>query len=264
MCELNTTYLRTLGNVYAGSTASGITDDSWSKIHRFIRLWRKLKWTIHEVDLMLFALGEADIAGTTIAKLSFAVQLNKQLKWPLNQLATLWGNIDTYGTHSLYKKLFLNKAVLQTDNVFAADVFGNFLTDGTQVLGTHLPAILSAFRMSEDDLNAILSFATVIDTGSPRLLNPATDILNISNLSTIYRYTVLSKALKQKVPDFVLLLQLFSAAPFSIYDIQAKNFTSISPSATYDLYQLATSVKQSGFKAATLQYIFQGTLPTVK
>ena len=152
-CDLDTTYLVTIKKVYEATpvTTSGITDGSWSKIHRFIRLWRKLKWTIHEVDLMLAALGESDITPDTISKLSSVVLLNKKLKLPLNKLATLWGNIDTYGNKSLYKKLFLNKTVLRLDDYFEADTFGNYLlpdpADITK-LADHIPAVLAAFRMS--------------------------------------------------------------------------------------------------------------------
>ncbi|HCN84890.1 MAG TPA: hypothetical protein DIT07_14925, partial [Sphingobacteriaceae bacterium] len=264
MCDLDTTCLRTIKNVYSGITASGITDDTnamWLKIHRFIRLWRKLGWKINEVDLMLTALSEDDITQDTISKLSQTVLLNKELKLPLNRLATLWGSIDTYGEKSLFKILFLNKAVQKIDTAFEADKFGKYLSDETKKLQDHVPAILAAFRMSEEDLQAILSIATVIDQGNPRPFNIASDILNITNLSTIYRYTVLSKALKLKVPDCCLLISLFNATPFSSFDIQQDKFVNITPADTFDFYKLAGSVKKAGFKPVTLQYIFKGTLP---
>ncbi len=218
-CDLNTTYLRTVKNVYAGTASSGISADTWSKMHRFIRLWRKLGWEIDEGDIMLTALDENDITDQTIAKLSSAVLLNKQLKLPLNKLATLWGSIDNYGNKSLYKKLFLNKAVQRIDTAFEADSFGNYLSDGTKLLKDHIPAILAAFRMSEDDLNEILNSAVIKDAAGNRLINLTTDKLTISNLSVIYRYTVLSKSLKLKISDFCTLLKLFSGNPFSKLDI---------------------------------------------
>lgn len=276
LCDLNTTYLKTIQNIYSGSATSGITNGTWSKMHRFIRLWRKLGWTLHETDLVLAALGETDITEVTISKLCYLVNLNKQLKLPLNKLATIWGNIDTYGDKSLYKKLFLNKSVQKIDDSFDADEFGNYLSDATIVLRDtslvppvdHTPAVLAAFRMSEDDLNAILEVARVNDNGVVRAINLATDKLNIFNLSIIYRYTVLSKALKLKVPEFCLLVKLFNAEPFSTLSIPAPaipapdpTFTNISPSATQDFYNLLTDIKKSGFKGEVLQYIFTGDLP---
>lgn len=267
MCDLNTTYLKTVKNVYAAASASGITNATWSKIHRFIRLWQKLGWQIHEVDLMLAACGESDITDVTITKLSSAALLNKHLKLPIDKLATLWGSIDTVADQSLYKKLFLNKAVQRIDPAFQADEFGNYLTDPTELLADHIPAILAAFRMSEADLDAIIEVAEISDNGVDRALNPATEELSIYVLSVIYRYTVLSKALKLKVSDFCLLTRLFNRNPFSVLSIPAPAvppaapvFVSIAPSKTLEFYELAVAVKKAGFSASVLQYILTGQL----
>jgi hypothetical protein len=268
MCDLNTTSLKTLQNVYAGSAANGITLPTWVKIHRFIRLWKKLCLKIHEVDLLLSVLMQDNITPLTITHLSYVVLLNKQLKLPINKLATLWGSIDTYGEKSLYKKLFLNKAVQKIDTAFEPDAFGNYLSDPTKLLKDHIPAILAAFRMSEEDVSAITGVARVMDNDVERALNLDTDTLNIYNLSIIYRYTVLSKALKLKVVDCCLLTQLFNASPFSKLTIPAPAnppvdpfFDEISPAATFEFAELATSIKKAGFKSEVLQYIFTGTLP---
>ncbi len=266
-CDLDSTYLRTVKNVYAAVNQSGITNNTWSKMHRFIRLWRKLKWKIEEVDLMLSALGQNDITPSTITKLTFVAGLAKKLKLPVNQLATFWGNIETYGEKSLYKKLFLNKAVQRIDPAFQPDKLGRYLADPTQKLKNHIPGILAAFRMSEEDLQAILGSARVKD-GALRAIvlkndaNPDTeDKLDIGILSTIYRYIVLSKALKLKVTDFCQLVGLFAATPFSNWDIANKSYENIFPSATGDFVETASQVKASGFKAELLQYIFSGSLP---
>jgi hypothetical protein len=97
------------------------------------------------------------------------------LNLPLNKLATLWGSIDTYSDQSLYVKLFLNKAVQRIDTAFQPDAFGNYLTDTTQVLNDHVPAMLAAFRMSDDDLTAIVAVARITDNGIDRAFNIATE-----------------------------------------------------------------------------------------
>ncbi|MBK8413034.1 MAG: hypothetical protein IPL22_00135 [Bacteroidetes bacterium] len=252
ICNLDTTYLRTVANIYAGTATSGIPTDTWSKIHRFIRLWRKLRWTMHEVDLMLAALGESDITDACITKLSYVALLNKQLKLPINKLATLWGSIDTHGDKSLYKTLFLNKAVQRIDQVFEADAFGDYLK-GSAILQDHIPATLASFRISEDDLIAILGVAKV----TTRIVSevPAVE-LTIPNLSAIYRFVILSKALKLKVPECCLLAKLFNTTSSTIADFVFEN-----PTSTFNFYELAASVKKSGFKSELLQYIFNGTLP---
>jgi hypothetical protein len=255
-CDLETTRLRTIQSIYEGSATSGITSNAWSKIHRFIRIWRKFGWNIHETDLTL-----------TIFMVKSISLLQKATKRPLDQLAALWVNIDTYGDKSLYKKLFLNKAVQRIDNAFKADAWGNYLQreldeNGDPItLAKHQSAILAAFRITEEDLNEILEVARVIDAGNPRSLDMDSDILNIQNLSTIYRYVLLAKALKMRVKDLCKLIDLFSASPFSTWDIEQGKFTNIAPDDTYEFYKLVRSTKEAGFKPAVLEYIFQGTAP---
>lgn len=260
-CDLDTTVLRVLGNVYTGNTSSGIKAEDWSGIHRFIRLWKKLGWSIHEVDLMLTALGGTDITPALIGNLSAATALHNELRHPLNQLTTFWGEIDTYGTKSLYKKLFLSKTILTLDPIFAPDEWGNILRGTTGVLADHVPAILAAFKISQEDLEAILKVAVVTEGGNPRPLNLQTDKLSLPNLSILYRYTDFSKAMKFKIPECCTLLSLFNASPFSIYSVDEDQFKQVDPAATLAFYKLASSVKATGFKPAVLQYIFSGSLP---
>lgn len=262
-CSLHTTRLRVIQSIYEDPDklvlmanleeklvlgSSGITADSWSRLHRFIRLWRKTGWSIHETDLMLNALDEGSISPTTIKKLEPVLLLKKESRLPVNQLAVLWGNIDTYGKQSLYKKLFLNKSVQQIDNAFVADAQGNYLlkerdVGGPITLVKHQSTILAAFRISEDELRAIVALAEI------DIIN---DVLNIQNLSAIYRYVVLAKALKLRVTDVCKLIVMFNASPFG---------ANSSPSETYEFYQLAASTKRTKFKPKVLDYIFNGDLP---
>ncbi|HKO95843.1 MAG TPA: neuraminidase-like domain-containing protein [Pyrinomonadaceae bacterium] len=260
-CDLDTTSLRTMESIYEASPTSRVTNATWSKIHRFLRLWRKLGWTIHETDLMLAALAEDDLTPTTISKLEAVSLLKTATNLAPNQLAVFWGNIDTYGKKSLYKKLFLNRAVQQIDEAFKEDAWGKYLQDESLVLGDHQSAIVAAFRITEEELGAILEVTQVIDNGAARPLDPETDVLNIQNLSTIYRYVMLAKGLKIRATELCKLLQLFGASPFSTWDIQAEEFINVSPADTYAFYKLAAATKEAGFKSAVLEYILQGTLP---
>jgi len=266
-CDLDTTKLRTIKSIYEPLATSGM-NDSWSKIHRFIRLWRKLGWTIHETDLMLAAIGEHDITTHTIDKLQSVSLLRAATRLPLNELAVLWGNIDSYGERSLYKKLFLNKAVQHIDEAFKAGAWGDYLQGSSEFLAGHQSAILAAFRIREEDLTAILKVARVAEVirGNVvrRPIDINTDFLNLANLSTIYRHVVLAKALKTPVTDLCKLLTLFGvsplSAPFSTWNIQLAQFTNVAPDNTYQFYKLVDSAKTAGFKVPVLEYILQGTL----
>lgn len=260
-CGLDSTQLKTIQSIYEETPTSGIGNETWSKMHRFIRLWRKLGWTLHQTDLMLSALGENNITPETISKLEAVSLLATATKSPLDQLAVLWGHINTSGDKSLYQKLFLNKAVQQIDPAFQADGWGNYLQAETENLADHQATILAAFRLKAEDLTAILSVAQVVEAGSARNLS-IEDGLNLHNLSTIYRYAGLAKALKMPIPDLCQLIRLFDAAPFSRWDKDTEQFIDIAPQASYEFYQLALSIKTAGFKPTLLAYILEGSLPT--
>jgi hypothetical protein len=260
LCDLNTTKLRTVGRIYTGNDNAALWTTTWTKMHRFIRLWRKLGWTIHETDLLLAALDKSDITPDTIEKISFVSAIQQQIKKPLNEIAVFWGNIDTYGNKSLYKKLFLNKAIQRIDPSFQADEWGNYLASTTEKLLTHQPAILAAFRMSEEDLQAILEVAGITENGARRPLT-LDDTLNLPNLSTIYRHVILAKAIKIKVKELCQLIKIFSLSPFSRWHVQQNQFVSINPEATLKIIEIATAVKDAKFKSSVLEYIFSGVLP---
>lgn len=259
-CDLDTTNLRTLANIYEARLTSGLTDPDWSRIHRFIRLQRRLGWSIHETDLVLAALGQTDITHTTIERLDAVLALKSATKLSPNQLAVFWGAIDSYGDKSLYRKLFLNKAVQQLDDAFKPNAWGEYLTDPGEVLGEHRSAIQAAFRIREEDLDAIVGVARVIENGVPRAVDLDTDILNLGNLSVIYRHVLFSKALKVRPTELATLIELSGVAPFSAWDVQQNMFGSIDPNMTIGVFEFASSARKAGFKTPVLEYVLNGTV----
>lgn len=271
VCDLAQTVLSTIARVYATATSPGLPADSpaWPKFHTFIRLWRKLDWSIHELDLVLTALDVAKIDANTISQMEALTHLLKESIRPVNELAVLWGNIDSYGDRSLYRKLFLSISPQHVDAAFQADAWGHYLTDTSALLSEHKLAILAAFRITEPELDAILTVASVIDADTRRLLDLQTDRLNLENLSTIFRYVVLARALKFKIPELIQLLTIYeqlptAASPFSTWQIPSATapgqYVEIDPDASLRFYQFAKSTREAGFTPERLDYIVNGVL----
>ena len=129
-------------------------------MHRFIRLRRKLGWTIREVDQALSALRADNITARFLRRLSLVKQLRAALNLPLDSLLSFWSDIDTDDDDPLYHRLFLNRAVLNpADGAFTLDpsdptrIIGDGQSDLT--LTAHASSILAALRISAADLDLI-------------------------------------------------------------------------------------------------------------
>ncbi|MFD2404794.1 hypothetical protein ACFSVK_01825 [Azorhizophilus paspali] len=124
-CDFDATILR-----YAGGQAAD--DIAFLKLNLFVRLWRKLGWTIEETDRALYAFmpANAPFEKATLDKRPFltvliylahlralddTIRVGKQSRV---KLTTLWASLPTTGKKSLYEQLFLNRAVLKSDDVF--------------------------------------------------------------------------------------------------------------------------------------------------
>lgn len=211
------------------------------KLHRFIRLWRKLGWFIAEVDKMLAAFNITGITIPTAAemtdvllKLAELTRLRAMVNRPLLELLSLWSNIDIHGEDSLYKKLFLNKAVLEIDLVFSNKPI--LPTNTTETITGHVPALVAALRVSDADLVLIRADAALDGDNAP---------LTLTTVSKLYRYIVLARVLKWQVKDMLTLKTLSGIDPFA------------TPAWTNAFVELADKVRKSGFSLAQLNYIYR-------
>ena len=133
-CDFDATTLRYAG----GKAADPIV---LLKINLFVRLWRKLGWTIEETDRALQALipknapfdaahlAQAPLASALIG-IAHLATLNERLhvgKDGRAALVTLWSDLATTGKQSPYARLFLAASVLRTDDVFD-DPLGRYLS----------------------------------------------------------------------------------------------------------------------------------------
>lgn len=116
---------------YADGTAA--TPIDFLRINLFVRLWRKLGWSIEEADRALSVFipdtvrAGGDAAALTkwlktaliylahLKTLDDKIKIGKQSRL---KLLTLWSNIATTGKQPLYAQLFLGAGMLKADPVF--------------------------------------------------------------------------------------------------------------------------------------------------
>ncbi|MFF1566871.1 neuraminidase-like domain-containing protein [Streptomyces sp. NPDC058293] len=223
----------------------------------FIRLWKKLGWSIEQTDKAISALYPADQAPDSIddtvnlrrldagflallprlGALSRVIErLNLKVKSDLLPLLACFGPMDTYGTGSLYRALFLNPALLEQDPVFADDGYGNVLADSAKLLD-HQEALRAALTMTGDEFES-----TVKALGFS-----ANTQLTVDNVSAVLRRGWLARKLKLSVKELLLLITYSGIDPFA----------AIGPAnpAILDLLDLVDRLRTAGLKPAQALYL---------
>ena len=242
------------------------------RINLFVRLWRKLGWSIEETDRALqtfvpknapFQLAEgagvnpnSNLAKqplkTALIYLAHLKVLDEKLrvgKQSRLKLLTLWSNIATTGKKPLYAQLFLNRSVLKSSPVFDHPL-GQYLTDPTIKLKAHVLTLQGALGLTADEIGRILA-----DAG----ISLGTAELSLANASLLYRHSLLAKAVKLPVSDLIALKQLSGLDPFRQLDPDTlASLDKDHPfSQTLEFVKVAEEVKDSGLKIEDLDYLLR-------
>lgn len=146
------------------------------RISRFIRLWKKLGWSIEETDKAVSALypsdqladgadDAVDLERLDAAFLSLLPALGvlrrvmSRLKLVTNKdllpLLACVAPIDITGESSLYRQMFLSPARL--DGAFAEDGYGNYFTDANEKLIDHAEPLRAAFSLAANEFSLIVA-----------------------------------------------------------------------------------------------------------
>jgi Tc toxin complex TcA C-terminal TcB-binding domain/Neuraminidase-like domain len=247
-CELDTVRLTHLDG-------TPVSEEEYDRIHRFIRLWRKMSWTIDETDKALVGLSavkkeekpddcedssvrlktDCNITPRFLQQLVSVKKLLDKTGLELGKLLAFWTNISTSGDKSLYKRLFLTHILASMDSVFKADTNGYYLMPDVITpieIGKHKPVIMAALNLSSDDMDAFMFVPNM------------TYELTLENLSLMYRYRLLSKVLGVRILTLIEVLPLFGD-PFT------------DANTTLEWLERWGKMEDAGFTHQALNYIIQ-------
>jgi len=286
-CSFNETTLR-----YAnGDAADSLV---FLKLNLFVRLWRRLGWTIDEIDRALQVFLPVDInelTGTNILTamktalvyLAHLKALDERLKLGKGgrlKLLNLWADLPTNGQKPLYDELFLSRSVLKDDPVFDHPL-GRYLhyfnlisrefelfhwnalnpekaEDGNVSLYRHLPTVQSALSLTSEEIGLILADAKNIDLEQAQE-NLRNEPLTLTNLSTLYRYGLLAKALKLSIQEFIGLKRLSGLDPFK--PLSRSPLTRLDEdypfNQTLQFVEVADKINESSFGIEDLEYLLR-------
>ncbi len=217
-------------------TIAGLSDSVLSRLHRFVRLWRKLGWSIEEVDKVLRSLSVAPASPTlsneVLVRIAHVTEIRQALNAPVLEVLALWGAVDTAGPTSLYQTLF-------QDEKFAKAVRESFrlrsdrqeLHDATQSLIDHSALLQAVLRMSGPHLSQFIAMTD--------------GYLSLANLSFLLRRARLAQGLRLSPDDLFTASALTGLDPFE------------NPEATLRFITAAAAVRGSGLRWAELDYLLR-------
>jgi peptidoglycan hydrolase-like protein with peptidoglycan-binding domain len=233
------------------------------KINLFVRLWKKLGWTMEETDravqtflpknsLPLTGTNIGAALKTTLVYLAHLKNLDERVKVGKNgrlKLLTLWSNLSTTGKSPLYSQLFLTRSVLKNDPVFD-DPLGNYLSKAGIFVKDHLLTLRSALNLTMEEIDRIIA-----DSGK----NLDTTELSLDTVSLLYRHGLLAKALKLSVRDLITLKRLSGLDPFKpLSDDPLTKLDDDHPfKQTLRFIEVAEIVKESGFTIEDIDYLLR-------
>ncbi len=222
----------------------GLTTDALNRMHRFIRLWRRLGCAMWELDVLLPDTNPApniidkQITDAVLQDISNMDRIRQKYSWDWQVTFALFSNIDhtiyldrsksdAPPVQTLYQRLFRNKLV---------DAVASFPESPDQISGAianQVPGILAAFRIKEQDLGLILTDFSLTTAST----------LDWAVLSGIYRVTLLAKALGLSIDQFLRLKKLWATDPFA------------APVSAWEFIQLTEKIATSGFSITELDYL---------
>jgi hypothetical protein len=205
----------------------GLTPLSLDRMHRLVRLWRQLSWSISELDLVLSHLNEEDLSAgiddedtfideDTLLHLVTLLELQNRFAISVEEMCALWTSIPqemiSAQEESLFDRLFNLAEFVSLD--------GNYPKSST--LFTH-PAFEGDNNGENNDLHRLLAglrvndeqlYQLIFHLSDPLGLNLEPDegeeykpdfALNIDNLSLLYRHARLAQRLNVTIPQLFQL-----------------------------------------------------------
>lgn len=212
-----------------------LTEEDCFVLQAFLRLWRKCPLSMKDLDLVLSYFSDRGGSPTTtysritsdaITALAALQQVIKTTGSTVGTVMPFYGLMDTYGDNSLYAKLFLQGKSNKTDSVFGKSANGRYLDNDSQKVSDNRIRLLAALGILDEHWNALILAANI-----------SNDILNLSNLSAIYRIALFCKIMDISPLQYSAFISFFGKgfSPFK------------SPQATLDTIKSWQTCIDAGF-----------------
>ncbi|WP_411032340.1 neuraminidase-like domain-containing protein [Spongiimicrobium sp. 3-5] len=237
------------------------------RMHRFIRLWRSLNWSMNELDSVVEhlhlskGLPDSEQIRLFPDEIVQFVDLQKTLKTDVDHLCSLINQFPTKGSPSFFDKRFNLEAFVtnESDRWISEDLDSrSTLTFRHPAHGTSsssdatLHRMLAGLALNDEELFSLLA-ALKDHLEAPTGASEGTIKITIENLSMLFKHAFMSKRYELEVSELFFLITITPdiATPYLGHsdDITA-------------LIDTINWYKKSGYNLAELSLILEGSLPT--
>ncbi|HWX74534.1 MAG TPA: Tc toxin subunit A, partial [Solirubrobacteraceae bacterium] len=252
----------------ATMTLSGLTEDVVERLHRFVRLMRRLGWDPYELDDAIAVLRSTTPSGLEqldeglLRQLAAVKDAMARFSLTAAQAAAFFAPAPTAVTietravptlpddevrYSLYHELFENLTVLNPpDPAFALNPQGTEIAAAPTQLSQHTPGLVAALQVSEADLSTAIEAFT-------------DGTLTLANLSALLRVTQLASALEVTIDELRSLLA-FAEGPLTAAPHYAPvdPFDGTQPESLRAFADAAELLAKSGLTIEQVDYVVRG------
>lgn len=267
------------------ATLVGLTAAHLARLHQFVRLQRRLGWSVADLDRAIDVLGAGELDEAFLTKVSHALRLVADLDIPLDELLAWWGPLDTRRWRPRLRRGspagapagdnkkgfgFVCCTALtphpdktedqsQYDRLFQNPTTTASGTDTNAVFGVAPGGAALADEMQNIADNVpSLTGALGVTAGDLAALLPRLpdDKLTLANLSALFRHVSLASALGLTARQLASVIDLTGINPFDAGDTEQ----------TLSLLQEVRAIRESGFSIEELDYLLRhaDTQPTTQ
>jgi hypothetical protein len=223
-------------------------ESSCNALQSFIRLWRRIGWSIEDLDSVLCTLeygrsytgrsnASLQITSDTLLDLVAVKELLGLINADIQTLLPLWGMMLIDGPTSLYRSLFCNRQLLRQYPDLHPDRFED--SNQSLSLDRNLPALLAVLSITESDLAFVLQILGL----SPQ---SKWDLHSVSN---IYRINYLCSKLSIAISEFPAWRRVFPDAELVFSQ----------PSVTLKIFRQWKVLQERGWSMSELIHTFDNS-----
>ncbi|MBN1550509.1 hypothetical protein JW979_03520 [bacterium] len=201
------------------------------RLHRFIRLQRKLGWKAEELDWVLCHGCDYTLDNEALAVTAVTHYLNAVYSVPIHLVVSLWFQVKDIGKgeeekpSDLYTTLFNNgyKGTIESLSCYCTDK-NNRLIPNPQVTNR----LLSSLRITDRDYGLLFEALKQVEPPEEN----ATSTLSLQQLSFLHRLTLLARLNGVSIADILSLIALIQRNLFTTGITLFPPFISIDPNLT--------------------------------